>query len=319
MSEERDLRLEIGKTIGSPINTKLPVPVELQAIANIETAEAGDHVWKFSALDNTADVILDVAGDGTITVKKRSPVGDVELTFKGLNSKLEHVYVDDILNSTDLKALGRRKGSISRGMDKTELKLILDAIVNETAGYHPGEYASEITVASADDLYDVILAMKHAIEDYGDNFVLLAGTKVKEKIDTYDKDNASTFNYNVTLTAKLRELGIEVIKIFGQVSNVTGETESKLLDENKMILVAKNSRIASGKPITFVRRIIPADMAALMGADVDNLERALIIDKTPVIDTGVNKLAYGVYGYESVIFAIDNPKAIAYADATVIL
>jgi len=48
----------------------------------------------------------------------------------------------------------------------------------------------------------------------------------------------------------------------------------------------------------------------LMGATVDNAQRALIVNPTPVNLAGVNTLAYGVYGYESIIFCITNPKAI---------
>ncbi|GAG02799.1 unnamed protein product, partial [marine sediment metagenome] len=40
---------------------------------------------------------------------------------------------------------------------------------------------------------------------------------------------------------------------------------------------------------------------------------------TPVNNAGVNTLAYGVYGYESIIFTITNPKAIVISDLTAIL
>ena len=161
--------------------------------------------------------------------------------------------------------------------------------------------------------------MKHSVEDYGDSFVLLAGSTAKEKIDTYDKDNASSFNYNVTLMAKLRELGIDVMKVFGKVELTDGGGEQSLLDSKKLVLIAKNSRIAEGKPIKFVRRKVSATIAQLMGANVDAAQRALIVNPTPVNLAGVNTLAYGVYGYESVIFTITNPYAICFCDATSIL
>lgn len=324
-----DLYLEIAKLIGEPINTQLPIPVELTMICDTFTAEPGEHVWRYSSLDNTADVMLDVDTNGVITVIKRTPLHDVELTFKGLNSKLDYVLVEDILNKVDTNALARRKAAITRGMDKRELKLILDAIVTPSSTYYPsnevvnaGPYA--VAVASGDDLYDVILKAKHAIEDYGDQYVMLAGRTVKEKIDTYDKDHATTFRYNVTLTAKLKELGIDVYKIFGKVSeDGTSETEEVLLDAKTFILVAQNSRIAEGKPVKFVRRNISADIAKQMGAEVDNMQRALIVNPTPVqqVISGTRQsvLAYGVFGYESVIFFIANPLAIYVADCNAIL
>ena len=91
------------------------------------------------------------------------------------------------------------------------------------------------------------------------------------------------------------------------------------MDAKKIILLAKNSRIAEGKPIKFVRRRISAEIASLMGADVDKAQRAIVVTNTPTIVSGTNKLAYGVYGYESVIFCITNPLALCIADCSAIL
>jgi len=309
--------MEIAKLIGQPISTKLPVPYEIMQVADLDTAEAGDHVWRYSALDTDADVILQAdTTNGAIIVKKRSPLGDTELSFTGLDSKMEYVLINDILNNPDTKKLARRKASITRGMDKRELKTLIDLIETDNTTLKPGLDVTRDDPASGEDLYDAIISMKHVVEDYGDGFVLLVGSTVKEKIDTYDKDQAATFNYNVTLTAKLRELGIEVVKMFGQVSTVTAETEAAIMNTNHAILVAKNSRIAEGKPIKFVRRKINAEIAASMGADVDDAQRALIIGHTPVIVSGVNTYAYSVYGFESVCYFISNPKALVKSDFT---
>jgi len=314
--------MEIAQTLGEPINTQLPVPVELQAMADVSIVDPGEKLFKFSTLDNTADVILDVDANGYITTVKRTPLGDTAVSFKGLNSKLEYLEVDEVMNSLDLTTIGRRKESITRGMDKTEVKLIFDAILSATGSYHPGETCQEFTVGSADDLYDVVIGMKQYIEDYGDKFLLMCGTAFKNGIDTYDKDNVTSFNYNIELIDRFAKAGIEVMKIFGQVSNVSGETESALMNTNKAILLARNSRIAQGKPVKFARRRISPSIAEWMGADVDTAQRGMVVGHTPVIveSTGAkNVLAYSIYGYESIAMAITNPKAIAYADASVIL
>lgn len=337
------LFLEVAKLIGEPINYQLPVPLEISLIADTFTAEPGEHVWRYSNLDEIADVCLDVDTNGVITVIQRVPMKDVELSFKGLNSKLEYVLVEDILNRVDTNALARRKAAIARAMDKRELKLILDAIQTPSAtvtGYssgtatpgsvYPANYLQNagplaVAVASGDDLYDVILKAKHGVEDYADDYIMLAGRTVKEKIDTYDKDHVDTFHYNVTLTAKLKELGIEIYKIFGQISQetTTSEIVENLLDPGTFILVGRNSRIAEGKPIKFVRRMISADIAKQMGAEVDNLQRGLFVNPVPVqtVISGTRQsvLAYAVYGYESIIFFIANPLAIYVANCNAIL
>ncbi len=320
---DENLRLEISKLIGEPINEQLPVPVEIAEIADVDTAEPGEKVWRYTNVDSDLDTILVVdTADGKLITVKRSPLADTEITFQGLNSKLEYVLVNDVLGNPDTKVLGRKKEAITRGMDKRELKLILDGI--EAGTNVPGNSAVQSSNAvSADDLYDVIMAMKHKVEDYGDGFLLLLGSRVKEAIDTYDKDNASTFNYNVTLTVKLRELGITTMKIFGKVESTSGGGEEALLNPKHMILIARNSRIAQGKPVKFVRRKITADIANLMGADVDSAQRAIVVGGTPqVIDfsgTSSNVLGYGVLGAEWVVFAITNPKAICTSDVSAIL
>lgn len=158
--------------------------------------------------------------------------------------------------------------------------------------------------------------MKHELEDYGDNYVALEGVDAKEAIDVYDKTKASSFNYNVTLKRQIAEWGIKEMKIFGTVeATASGGSGARLLDKDKMIIVARNSRLAKGKPIGFVRRKISPQIAELMGANVDTAQRALWIGETPVNVAGTDTLAFSVYGYESIVLAIKNPYAIVVSSA----
>jgi hypothetical protein len=79
-------------------------------------------------------------------------------------------------------------------------------------------------------------------------------------------------------------------------------------------MVAINSTLPEGekKPIAFVRRRLDPAMAVAMGLNVEAAaQRAYLAVPAPVIDgSSYNMLAYAVAGYESVIFAILNPKAI---------
>ena len=334
-NEYERVERKIARLIGEPINTQLPVALELSEIADTFTAAPGEHAWRIKNLDETADVILQVNSDGKIIVIKRTPLVDIELSFTGYNSKKEYILVEDILNKVDTDALSRRKESITRAMDKRELKSILDAILTPTNAVFPYNEVggTEISITSGDDLYDVIIKAKQALEDYGDNYVLLCGSNVKGKIDTYDKDKAATFNYNVTLNRKLEELGIKVMKVFGKVAEVLqastntadGERalETSLLDTSHFILIARNSRISEGKPIQFVRRRIDPAIAKLMGADVDNAQRALWVSGVPehvnFSDVHSNVLGFGIYGYQSVVMCIKNPKSIAWCDASTLV
>ena len=75
------MRLEIAKIIKEPLNTAFPVPVDLSTIATVEVVEAGEIVYHYNAVDATADVVLTVQGDGSLTSVKRNPVGITELNF----------------------------------------------------------------------------------------------------------------------------------------------------------------------------------------------------------------------------------------------
>ena len=168
----RNLTLELAQLLGQPINTQLPVPVELSAIVDAFTVDPGEKVWRYSTVDKDADYILDVDAAGKITTIKKSVLADTELTFKGLNSRLEYVLVDDVLSSPDTHVLARKKEGITRGMDKRELKIVLDGIEAGT-NVPSNQGVQSYDAVSADDLYDTIISMKQLVEDYGDNYVLL--------------------------------------------------------------------------------------------------------------------------------------------------
>lgn len=312
--------LVISSKVGEPISKQLPVPVELKAIADTFTADPGEKVWRYTATDTSLDTVLAVNANGQVVDVKRSPTGDAELTFSSFNSKREYVLLDDILGETDnVEVLARRRESITRAMDKRELYILLTAIVNKTAGYVPGINVREYTVQSGDDLYDVIMGMKQTIEDYGDNYALLVGSTAKNKMDVYDKEQSSTLNYSVNLMGSIKALGIQTLKIFGHVELTDGGGETVLLDAKKLVMVAKNSRIAEGKPIKFVRRRISPNIAKLVGGDVNNMQRLIIAQPAFMNVATVDTLAYGIYGFESFVATITNPYAICFSDATSIL
>lgn len=304
MEQFSGMQLEIMKYIGEPINPNLPVPVEISKIADVYTVEPGEKTWYYASQDTDDDEIYQVnTSTGAVTPVKRSPMDVTELSFQGLNSKKEYVLLDTVMDSPDQQVLGRKKARISAAMDKLELRLILKAITDSAS-------VETVTLDSGEDLYDVIVQAKQAIEDRGDKFVLLAGSTVNNKLDTFDKDKASTFNYNVTIRDKITKMGIEVVKIFGSVK-YTGDTDmTALLDAKRFILIAINSRIAEGKPLAFVRKKVSPLIAQQMGASVDNAQRALIVDKALTNIDGTDTLGYGVIGYQKCIWAILNIKSI---------
>lgn len=302
MAERVDL--EIARVIGEPIDSNLKVPVALAEIADVETALPGEEVKYYASEDANVDDIYTADADGKLTIHKLTANAATALTFVGLQSKLEYVLINDVLagaegNKPDTGVLGRKKASITRSMDKQEVKRICDAIL--------GVASQEIVKVAAEDIYDGIKKMIHLVEDYGDNYVLLVGSTCKSVIDEYDKVNADNFHYEVGIKRMLADNGVKLIKVIGQVNG------GAVLAATKMILVARDSTIAQGKPVLFVRRSVSPEIAKMMGAD--NAERLISVAQAPVIIDGSNNLlGYGCFGFEAIIECIRNYRALAWTD-----
>ena len=304
--------LEIAKVIGQPIDATLPVPVELTAICDIETAEYGDDVYYFAAYDNNTDTVFTAGDSGEVTPVKKGPSGVTVLPLIGIQSDLAYVTLNEMqkvtsdVNNKDFSALARKKAAITRSMDKYEVKTLLTLLLAVTA--------QEVELATADDIYSGIIKMVHKIADYGDNYVLLAGSTVWEAINTYERDKVGSFNYRLGIKEMLKDFGIEVIKVVGSVQLDTGGTIA-VLSATKAILIARDSKLKAGKPCLFVRRKISPEVATQLGFPVDQAERIITtIGGLQIVNNSKNILGYGVVGYESVALAITNSLATCWCD-----
>jgi len=298
--ENNRVDVEIARLIGQPIDPNFKVPVAIAEICNVETAQPGEIVKTFEASDANADDIYAI-GDSTLVKHEVDAVTPATLPFVGLKSKLEYVLVDTVLGLEDQDALGRKKASITRAMDKEELRRILAGILSLGA--------CEVTVGIvAGAIYENILKLKQAVEDYGDNYVLLVSPDVKAKFDSYEIDNAvAVRSYEVSLKNMLADAGITVIKIVGKVNG------ANLMTAETAILIARDSTLAAGKPIYFIRRLISPAIAAQMGIEAG--ERLISVAQVPTIVNvdGLNILGYGTFGYESISLSITNYRAIAWS------
>jgi len=311
--------LEIAKSFGNVINTQLPAPMELQKIANLGLAEPGERVYTYKAYDTDAGEILSVDANGSITVVKKTPLNDSVLSFDGFQSKLEWVPIDVLLSSSDQSLIARRKRIMTDNLDKKEVKLVLDALVNAASGSFADNYIQTVAgQSSANDLYDVFYNMIEAVQDFGDGFELLLGVDVYKEYQKYDKVKAESHNYKVGLKQFLKDNNVNVTKVFGKVVVVDGNPAVRLLDSKTAILVSTNSRLpgAEGKPILFVRRKINADIAAKIGVSPDKAQRIVLEHPAPIQSDG-NKFGVGVFAYEQIVTAVTNPKQIVVCvDAT---
>jgi hypothetical protein len=309
------MRPEIQKAyelIGAPIDPNLAVPAEVMDIVDFKASEPGEAVEYFASDATVTDDIYAAESDGTITYHKISLSGVTALTFAGLQSKMETVLLEEIMNSHDQTALARKKESIIRAMDKEEARRVL-ALVLAVA-------SQEITPDSDDDILDVIIKMQQLVSDYADNYILLVASDVQNKIDTYDKDRVTTDNYKIDIMASIAKLGIKkVVKVIGTLTNSTGAGQ-KVLANGHMILVGRNSSLAEGNPLKMRRRKFNKEIAERSGAKEGDTRLVNFADTPmPINADNANTLGYSVFGYESVISVLVNYRAVAWADVSSLL
>ncbi|MFA7247949.1 MAG: hypothetical protein WC169_12375 [Dehalococcoidia bacterium] len=299
--------IEIAKYIGQPIDSNLPVSPILAEIADLETAEVGENVYTVVPDDgNGVDTIYTTDSNGTIVSVKVTLGTSTELTFAFLQSKLEYVLVKEVLGSPDKTALARRKASIVRSMDKIEVKRCLDAILAVSS--------QEVEQSTGGDILDLIKALARKVENYGDNMILLCGTTCWNAINDYSKTKVEDNNYELDIDKEIKKLGIEKrMKVIGNIKLDSG-SDLAVLDASKMILVARDSSLLKGKPIVFVRRKM-SPIAENAGAEITAEERALFVPEVPAPFYNGTTMAtgYGVFGFESVIHAVLNYRAVSFA------
>ena len=306
--ERRDVIELAYQLINEPIDPNLRCPVELQDIVNYKESEPGETVEYFasSAQDRAITDLITVDAAGSIVYVKVPLKSVSALTFVGLQSKLETILLDEIMNSKDNTALAAKKEGIIRGMDNEEIYRILNLCLAAST--------QEVHKTTGEDLLDVIIKMKQKVSDYATDYVLLVASDVMDKIESYDKDNASTYGFAFPIMDQIAKLGIKkVVKVIGQ-TRFDASTKSVLAD-GKAILVGRNSNIAKGRPIEFLRRKFTKEIAELSGAG-EGAVRLVNIEKTArVVNTGgKNTLGYGIYGYESIIQVLTNYRAISWSD-----
>jgi hypothetical protein len=308
------MRPEIAKAyelIGSPVDPNLKVPREVFDIVDFKESVAGETVEYFASDNAATDDIYAADANGTITYHKVTLGSVTALTFVGLQSKLETVLIDEIMNSKDQTALAAKKDGIIRSMDKEEARRILLLVLAVAS--------QEITPDTDNDILDVFIKMKQLVSNYADNYILLVAGNVMDAIEVYDKENADNHYYKVGIVEQLAKVGIsKIVKVIGNSGYDAGNTP--VLANGRAILVGRDSSLASGRPLKFRRRQFSGEVAKLAGAE-EGATRLISMAETPqpINGDGANTLGYAVFGYESQISVLTNYRAVSWANVTSLL
>jgi len=303
--ERKDPIERAYELIGQPIDPNLRCPVELADIVDYKESEPGETIEYFASDRSDVDDIYAADANGGLTLHKLTLGTPTALTFVGLQSKLEYVLIDEILNSKDQTALAAKKDGIIRAMDKEEVRRIFNVILAIAS--------QEVTKDSGEDILDVIIKMKQKVSNYATDYILLVASDVMDEIEKYDKENANNFNYRLAIKEEIAKLGInKIVKVIGEVNSTA------VLANGKAILVGRDSTLAQGRPIKMRRRKFSGEIAEMSGAE-EGAVRLVSVARTPQIVNadGKNTLGYGTFGYESVIEVVTNYRAVCWADSLV--
>lgn len=294
------------QVIGQPLDVNFRVPQEIADIVDYREAAAGEDVYRFIApAENRAPTVITVTSTGELAYEKVDLKTPTVLTFAGIQSKLETVLLDEILNSKDVTALAAKKEAIIRQMDNEEAKRVMDLCLGATS--------QKIVKATGEDLLDVIIRMKQKVSNYSTDYILLGASDVIDAIEAYDKRQITNANYNFPIKQQLADLNIsKVVKVLGFAADGT----TPVLASGTAILVGRNSNLTLSKPLVMVRRLFNGEVAQLSGAP-EGAVRLIELIPLPISTGAAVVLGYSVIGYEQIAQAMINYYAVAYSETII--
>jgi len=293
--------LEVAKILGEPKDPRRPYTMLQSTICETATAEPEDYVYSFDVLMDT-DIVYVITSSGELTQVNVTPDNPTLLTFIDVASPEYYIKITDLAKKKE-DVLARKTKTIERAMNAYENRLIVSAIDGAVQTARQFDLSSGHKGFS----YDVLIDMLDSVIDYGDKFVLIAGTTVAKDIVLWDW----TENKYHSLKEALADLNIEIIRVNQTVTIDGGSTA--VIASTKAYLVATDTEV--GKPVLFVRKKM--DSISVLGGVVstsgEQPERLIITSHNPmtVLSGSKRYLAVGVTGYEELVIAITNPYALA--------
>ena len=304
MEENKGIKyngLEVAQILGEPKDPRRPYTMLQTTICETASANPEDYTYSFDVLMDT-DLVYTITSTGELTQINVTPDSPALLTFIDVASPEYYIKITDLAKKKE-DVLARKTTTINRAMNAYENRLIVSAIDGAVQTANQFDLSSGKTGFTYANLVDMI----DNVQDYGDKFVLIAGTTIAKDIVLWDW----TENKYHSLKEALADLNVEIIRVNQTVTIDGGSTP--VIASTKAYLVATDTEV--GKPVLFVRKKL--DSISMLGGVIseagDQPERLIITSMNPVTVLSGSKryLAVGVTGYEELVVAIINPYALA--------
>jgi hypothetical protein len=299
--EQNNKVLEYAKIFGEPKDPRKPYTLLQNTICETGTSNPEDYTYVFDVLLET-DKVYVVTSTGEITQENVTPDSPASVSFIDVSSPEYYVKFTDFLSKKE-DVFARKTKTINRAMNAYENYLIINAVEGAV------QTAKEFSLSSGKTgfTYENLIDMIDSVQDYGDKFVLIAGTSVAKDIVLWDW----TENKYHSLKDALADLNVEIIRV-NQTVTIDGSSTA-VLASTKAYLVATDTEV--GKPVLFIRKKIDTVkmLGGVLAENGDVPERIVITTPNPVTVFSGSKryFAVGVVGFEELAIAVTNPYGLA--------
>ena len=304
--------LEISRIIGQPLDPRKPYPQIVDECCETDTAEPEDYLYYFDVLVETEKVYV-ITANGAVTQENVTLDTPVQLSFVDLATPEYYIKLTDYASRKE-DVLARKNRTINWALNSYEswrIIQLLDAAA--TTSSHTNTLESGYTRFNFAEL----ISMIEAVQDYGDDYLLIAGAKIDKDMLLWDWND----DKNQSVIAAYKELGIKKIRMsldgaaqtFDYNTGTSGDvTETtNMLATNTAYMLARSTNV--GKPLLFVRKKLDSlkVLGGILSADGDAPQRLVFTSPNPITVTGSARyLAIGVTGYEQIASAVVNPYAV---------
>jgi len=302
MSKKYDT-LEIARVIGEPRDPRKSYPDLVKLICEVDTADPDEYVYYYDVLEDT-DKVYTITSGGSVTSSNVSPDTPTLFNFVDVASPEYYVKLTDLMKAKE-RVLARKKQTINRALNGYEINYLISLMA--TACNSSG---NQVSLGSSETSFQIdhLVEMVDKVKDYGDGYVLLVSSTIEQDIILWNW----THDKNIDVFQTFDKLNVKIVRIPNTTVTIDNSSTS-LITSTKAYLVATNSNAAVGKnPLLFVRKRL--NDIELLGGVIsekgDKPERLVLVSPNPMNVGGTRYLAVGLTGYEEIVAAVTNPKAI---------
>jgi len=296
--------LEVARIIGEPLDPRKPYTDVVAAVCQTDTADPNEYLYYFDVLNET-DLVYTITSSGQVTSTNVSPDTPAAFTWIDVASPEYYVKITDLAQAKEA-TLARKLRTINRALNMYENKYIF-TLADASTG--TSGFDNSLTSGQMRFSYNDLITMIDNVIDYGDDYVLFAGTEMDKDMMLWDwNDN----KYHSMIDA-FTNLNIKKIRMGIGTFQIDANTAARQLAANTGYLIANSG--VTGKPFLFVRKKL-SDID-LLGAAIkvngDKPERLVFASPNPITASGGTSryLAVGLTGYEEIVAACVNPYAVS--------